>query len=130
LPRYHAALRRLLIAFDALDPALKPWFNFAPGFRTTIQKHIEMAEAILAQLPTRPRPDASRNKAAVSAAYDLLTSRGHPAPTTRGGRWEQLANILAGNRTVDLFDHLRRFKQTREKMQLEGKDILSRLRGP
>ena len=113
LLRYHAALRRLLIAFDSLDPALRPWFNLAPGFttRTAIEAEIAKAESILAQRSAPPRRDGSRNQAAAKAAYDLLTWRGHDATVTRGGRWEKLAKILAGDLTVDLFDHLRKFKQ-------------------
>ena len=34
------------------------------------------------------------------------------AAVTRGGKWAQLATILAGDRTVDLFDHLRKFKRS------------------
>ena len=113
LPRYHAALRRLLHAFDSLDAALKPWFNLAPGLptRTTIEKEIDKAESLMAQPSASPRRDGSRNKAAVAAAYDLLTWRGHTANVTRGGLWEKLAQILANDLTVDLFDHLRKFKQ-------------------
>ena len=132
LPRYHAALRRLLNAFDFLDPALKPWFNLAPGFttRTTIEAEIAKAESILAQPSAPPRRDGSRNKAAVAAAYDLLTWRGHNATVTRGGRWEKLAQILADDLTVDLFDHLRKFKQNPrmivEKVRLGNGRILYR----
>ena len=53
----------------------------------------------------------ARNKAAVAAAYDLLGWWGHKAVVTRGGKWEQLAKILTGDLTVDLFDHLREFKR-------------------
>lgn len=134
LLRYHAALRRLLIAFDSLDPALKPWFNLAAGFttRTAIEKEIANAESVLAQPSAPPRRDGSRNKAAVAAAYDLLTWRGLTATVTRGGIWEKLAKVLAANRTVDLFDHLRKFKQNRppaiEKIRLGSGDIRSRSR--
>ncbi len=97
---YHAALRRLRIAFNSLDPALKPWFNLAPRFttRTAIEKEIDKAESILAQPSAPPRRDGGRNKAAAKAAYNLLTWRGHTATVTRGGRWEKLAKILAGGR--------------------------------
>jgi hypothetical protein len=128
---YRAALRRLLIAFDSLDPALKPWFNLNPRSttRTTIEKEIEKADTIMAQPSAPPRRDGSRNKAAVAAAYDLLTSRGHNPTVTRNKKWEKLAKILAGNPTVDVFDHLRKFKQNREKIRLASADILSRLSG-
>jgi hypothetical protein len=77
LLRYHDALRRLLIAFNSLDPALKPWFNLAPGFttRTAIEKEIDKAGSILAQPSAPPRRDGGRNKAAAAAAYNLLTWR-------------------------------------------------------
>ena len=131
LLRYHAALRRLLIAFDSLDPALRPWFNLAPGFttRTAIEAEIAKAETILAQPSAPPR---RRNKAAAAAAYNLLTWRGHAATVTRGGRWEKLAKILAGDFTVDLFEHLRKFKQNPgliiEKVRLGNGRILYRSR--
>jgi hypothetical protein len=48
----------------------------------------------------------------VAAAYDLLQWWGHKAAVTRGGKWAQLAKILAGDQTVDLFDHLREFKRS------------------
>jgi hypothetical protein len=134
LLRYHAALRRLLIAFDSLDPALRPWFNLAPGFttRTAIEAEIGKAESILAQPSAPPRRDGSRNQAAAKAAYDLLTWRGHDATVTRRGRWEKLAKILAGDLTVDLFDHLRKFKQNPglsiEKVRLGDGRILYRSR--
>ena len=48
----------------------------------------------------------------MAAAYDLLEWWGHKAAVTRGGKWAQLAAILAGDPTVDLFDHLREFKRS------------------
>jgi hypothetical protein len=60
---------------------------------------------------------------AVAAAYDLLKWWGHKAPVTRGGKWEKLAKILAGDRDVDLFDHLREFKNS------PGPSV-EKLRGP
>jgi hypothetical protein len=48
----------------------------------------------------------------LAAAYDLLQWWGHKAAVRRGGKWAQLAKILAGDRTVDLFDHLREFKRS------------------
>jgi len=132
LLRYHAALRRLLIAFDALDPALRPWFSLTPGFttRTGIEVEIAKAESILAQPSAPPRRDGGRNRAAAAAAYDLVTWRGHTATVTRGGRWEKLAKTLANDLTVDLFDHLRKFKQNPgliiEKVRLESGEILYR----
>lgn len=110
---YNRALRQLLKAIDSLDPAIKPWFSLAHSGTTTtrIKAEIATTEAFLKQPPVPPRRDGSRNKAAVAAAYDLLTWRGHDATVTRGGRWEKLAKILAGDLTVDLFDHLRKFKQ-------------------
>jgi hypothetical protein len=134
LLRYHAALRRLLIAFDTLDSALKPWFNLPPRSttRNAIEAEIAKAESILAQPSAPPRRDGGRNKAAAAAAYDLLTWRGHAATVTRGGRWEKLAKILAGDLTVDLFDHLRKFKQNPalsiEKVRLGDGCILYRSR--
>ena len=47
----------------------------------------------------------------MAAAFDLLHCWGHKTAVTRGGKWAQLAKILAVDRTVDLFDHLREFKR-------------------
>jgi hypothetical protein len=58
-----------------------------------------------------PRRDASRNKLAVAAAHDLLNWWGERTVVSRTGKWAQLAKILAGDMTVDLFDHLREFKR-------------------
>jgi hypothetical protein len=115
--RYYAALREVLAAYRALDPAIRPWFSLAEtayvaGKPTVIDREIARAEAFLSRPSPRPRREASRNKAAVAAAYDLLRWWGRKAAVTRGGEWAELAKILAGNRTVDLFDHLRAFKRT------------------
>ena len=47
----------------------------------------------------------------MAVAYNLLGSWGHKAVVTRGGKWAQLAKVLTGDLTVDLFDHLREFKR-------------------
>jgi hypothetical protein len=117
LRRYLAALRRLRTAYSSLDPAIRPWFSLAEtayvaGKPTVIDREIARAETFLNRPSPPPRRDASRNKAAVAAAYDLLTWWGHKAAATRGGKWEQLAKILAGDLAVDLFDHLREFKRS------------------
>ena len=133
---YHAALRRLLRAFDSLDPAIKPWFSLAHSGTTTtrIKAEIATTEAFLKQPPVPPRRDGSRNKAAVAAAYDLLAWRGHNATVTRGGAWEELARILAGDLNIDLFEHLRKFKQSPrtivEKVRVDSEDILYRSARP
>lgn len=115
LRRYYAALRRLDIAYRTLDPAIRPWFSLAetayvPG-TTVIDREIAKAEAFLGRASPPPRRDASRNKAAVSMATDLLNWWGHKAPVTRSGKWARLAKILTGDLTIDLFDHLREFKR-------------------
>ena len=126
---YHRALRQLLRAIDSLDPAIKPWFSLAHSGTTTtrIKAEIATTEAFLKQPPAPPRRDGSRNKAAAAAAYDLLTWRGHNATVTRGGTWEELAQILAGDLTVDLFEHLRKFKQSPgtivEKVRVDSENI-------
>jgi hypothetical protein len=137
LLRYHAALRRLLRDFDSLDPAIKPWFSIAhPGYTTrkAIEAEIAKTKAFLDQPSAPPRRDSSRNKAAAAAAYDLLTWRGHNATVTRGGTWETLAKILAANLTVDLFEHLRKFKQSPgtivEKVRLGSERFLYRSARP
>ena len=117
LRRYCSALRRLRTAYRSLDPAIRPWFSLAEtayvaGKPTVIDREIANAEAFLNRPSPPPRRDASRNKAAVAAAYDLLEWWGRKAAVTRGGKWEQLAKILTGDLTVDLFDHLREFKRS------------------
>ena len=114
--RYCAALRRLRNAYHALDPAIRPWFSLAEtayvaGKPTVIDREIARAETFLNRPSPPPRRDASRNKAAVAAAYDLLGWWGHKATVTRGGKWAQVANILAGDKATDLLDHLREFKR-------------------
>ena len=116
LRRYSAALRRLRAAYYSLDPAIRPWFSLAEtayvaGKPTTIDREIARADVFLNRPSPPPRRDASWNKAAVAAANDLLEWWGYKAAVTRGGKWEQLAKILAADRTVDLFDHLREFKR-------------------
>jgi len=114
--RYCAALRRLRAAYNDLDPAIRPWFSLAEIAyivgETVIEREIARAEAFLDRPSPPPRRDASRNKTAVAAAYDLLQWWGHKAVVTRGGKWAQLAKILTGNQTVDLFDRLREFKRS------------------
>ena len=117
LKRYCAALQRLRNAYNSLDPAIRPWFSLAEkayvaGNATVIDREIARTEAFLERPSLPPRRDASRHKIAVAAAYDLLEWWGHKAAVTRGGKWAQLATILAGGRTVDLFDHLREFKRS------------------
>ena len=116
LKRYHAALRRLRNAYHSLDPAIRPWFSLAEtayisGKPTVIDREITIAEAFLAQPPVSPRRDASRNKVAVGVASHILDWWGRKASATRGGEWEKLAKILAGDLTIDLFDHLREVKR-------------------
>ena len=113
---YYAALRRVRAAFRAIDPAIRRWFSLAEiayvaGRPTVIDREIEIAEVFLARPSQRPRPDASRNKFAVAAAYDLLIWWNQRAVVTRSGKWAKLAKILTGDMTVDLFDHLREFRR-------------------
>jgi hypothetical protein len=115
LRRYRSALLQLRNAYCSLNPAIRPWFSLAevayvPGQATIIDREIAKTEAFLDHPSPPPRRHASRNKAAVAAAYDLLEWWGHKAAVTRGGKWAQLAKILAGERAVDFFDHLRAFK--------------------
>jgi hypothetical protein len=136
LRRYCAALRRLHIAYNSVHPAIRPWFTLAEtahvaGKPTVIDREIARVEAFLDRPSPPPRREASQNKAAVAAAYDLLGWWGHKPTVTRGGKWEQVAKVLAGNLAVDLFDHLREFKHspgpTVEKMR-GARSILYRTR--
>jgi hypothetical protein len=113
---YCASLRRLRNAYRSLDPAIRPWFSLAEtghvvGKPTVIDREIEIAEAFLVRPSPPPRRNASRNKIAVDAARDLLSWWGQKAVITRGGKWAELAKILTGDLTVDLFDHLRKLKR-------------------
>jgi hypothetical protein len=117
LKRYCATLQKLRNVYNSLDPAIRRWFSLAEtayvaGNTTVIDREIARAESFLNRPSLPPRRDASRHKIAVAAAYDLLEWWGHKAAVTRGGKWAQLATILAGDRTVDLFDHLREFKRS------------------
>jgi hypothetical protein len=49
----------------------------------------------------------------VRVAHELLVWWNHEVPVTRGGKWEQLAKIVAGGLNVDFFEHLREFKRSR-----------------
>jgi hypothetical protein len=116
--RYYGALRRLRSAYHSLDPAIRPWFSLAEtayvvGKPTIIDREIATAELFLDRPSPPPRPDAARNKRAVTAAYHLLAWWGHKIGVTRGGKWAQLAKILIGDPTIDLFEHLREFNRQR-----------------
>jgi hypothetical protein len=83
-------------AYNSIDPAIKPWFSlveiaYIPGKATVIDREIAKAETFLNRPSPPPRRDASRNKAAVAAAFDLLGwwgTQGYRHP-----RWE----VGAGN---------------------------------
>jgi hypothetical protein len=114
LKRYDAALRRLLAAFKSLDPAIKPWFSYAdPNYEAVqgIEAEINKVEEFLKRPSATPSPSANWNQAAVAAAHTLLTWRKQNAAITRGGKWEKLAKILAGDQNTGLFDHLRKFRK-------------------
>jgi hypothetical protein len=104
LESYLAALQRVKIAYGALDPAIRPWFSLP---QANIDREIVTATEFLARPSRRSgASDASRNKAAVKAARDLLGWWNHKVTCTRGGEWAQMAAILAGNENLDLFDHM------------------------
>jgi hypothetical protein len=117
LRRYFAALQRLRTAYSNLDPAIRPWFSLAESAHVTEQptvldREIAKAEAFLDRPSPPPRREASRNKAAVAAACDLLKWWGHKIAVTRNGKWAQLSKILVGDQAIDLFDHLRAYKSS------------------
>jgi hypothetical protein len=95
----------------------RPWFSLAApgsvsGTKTVVDGEIAKAEMFVKRPSPPPRPHAERNKAAVAAAYHLLKWSGHKTAATRGGKWEQLARILLRDPTLDLFYHLREFKES------------------
>jgi hypothetical protein len=85
---------------------------YVAGKLPMIDREIAKAEAFLNRPSPPPRRDASRAKAAVAAAYDLLKWWGHKVPVTRGKKWAQLAAILLGDEDLDLFDHMCAFKRS------------------
>ncbi len=114
--RYRAALVRLRVAYYVLDPAIRPWFSLAEtayiaGKPTVIDREIGRADVFLARPSLAPRRDASRNKYAVAGARDLLNWWGHGARISRRGKWMRLAQILVGDLSLDVFDHLREFRR-------------------
>jgi hypothetical protein len=110
--RYRAALVRLRVAYYGLDPAIRLWFSLAEtayiaGKPTIIDREIVKADVFLARPSPPPRRDASRNEYAVARARDLLNWWGYEAKISRSGKWMRLAQILIGDLSLDLFDHLR-----------------------
>jgi hypothetical protein len=104
LQSYLAALRRVKIAYGALDPVIRPWFSLP---QADIDREIVIAADFLARPSRRSgASDASRNKAAVRVARDVLGWWNHKVTCTRGGEWAQLSAILAGDQDLDLFDHM------------------------
>ena len=63
----------------------------------------------------------------LSGGLAVRRTRGHNPTVTREGTWEELAQILAGDRTVGLFEHLRKFKQNPgtivEKVRVDSEGI-------
>jgi hypothetical protein len=86
--RYANALRNLRAAFQNLHKDIRPWFSIAEfstkvGEPTHIDREIAKAEDFLESSPT---PRADRHKAAVAAAYDLLSSWGYKQRVAGSGR--------------------------------------------
>ncbi len=107
LRRYVKWLQHGRAVHSKFDPAGKPRFAETPAF---IDSQLVKAEACAAVKHSgRPKRDAFNAKAAVEAAYHLLVWRGHKASKTRGGRWEKLAQALAGDRRAKVFEHIRKF---------------------
>jgi hypothetical protein len=55
-----------------------------------------------------PKRDAYRQKIAVVEAEGLLINFDYRVPLTRGGDWHKLSAIFYGDRSADLFNHMRR----------------------
>lgn len=114
LRSYANKLRQLRVAYQKLGP-YRPWFSLSEiagvaGARTHIDRQIALAEEFLNQASSSSR--AIQHKAAVRAANDLLEWWDHKATATRHGKWAQLAGILAGDESVDLFDIMRAYKRS------------------
>jgi hypothetical protein len=106
LQNYLAALKREQATYERLG-AGRPWFSPNPH----LDRNVAMIESML-NSPSRPSggSDASRKKAAVAEAHDLLKWWDRKVSRTRNGAWDQLATIFYGEQSVYLFDHLRGFK--------------------
>jgi hypothetical protein len=123
LQSYYAALRRVKIAYFALDPMIRRWFSLP---QADIDREIVIAADFLAQPSRRSgASDASRNKAAVKAARDLLGWWNHKVTCTRGGEWAQLSAILAGDQDLDLFDHMCALKRSPAPILMKVRDAKS-----
>jgi hypothetical protein len=106
LERYLRDLRRARASHRALDPSLAPFFSPQAN-----NHEIAIAEALVAApSPPLAQDRTHRYRAAAEAAYKLLLWWDHKAVVTRGGEWEQLAAIMAGDPGRDMFDHLRACK--------------------
>jgi hypothetical protein len=106
LRNYLAALKREQAAYKRLGP-LRPWFSPNLDF----DRNVAMIEAML-ERSSRPSggSDANRKKAAVREAHDVLKLWDRKVGRTRNGVWVQLATILYGEQSIDLFHHVRAFK--------------------
>jgi len=113
IQRYRNALMEVRAAYGAFDSSIVRWFSLAElasieGIPTVIDREIEKADHLIKPSP-RPKRDAVRAKAAVRAAYSLLVKWGHQPAVTRGGKWEKLAQILAGG-PIYVFEHMRTYR--------------------
>jgi hypothetical protein len=120
LQSYLAALRRVKIAYGALDPVIHPWFSLP---QADIDREVVIATDFLARpSPRSGASDASRNKAAVRVARDLLGWWDRKVTCTRGGEWAQLAAILAGDQDLDLFNHMCALKRSPAPILMKVRD--------
>jgi hypothetical protein len=105
LRQLKSALHRARIARDRLPSGLEQ------GAFAELENYEALCAEWLAMLPSG-KPKRSNNKGVLATvmARELLVVHEYPLSTTREGRWHELAAILYGNRSADLFRYCRDLK--------------------
>jgi hypothetical protein len=113
--KHRVAVRRLIDALlkvrSAVETAAKLDAFYSVFDVDSLDAEIARCEERLAQ-PKQPKQrQADNQKAAVKAAYLLISKYGDPKQLrlTRGNIWYQLAAIIYGNPKIDLFNHMRTY---------------------
>ena len=97
-------LRRAKTAYISLSK-----HDHIPDVKIDFDGLIERYKKWLAQQSVAPRHRTSiKQQKSVWEARVLMWQWGHPARTTRNGKWCRLAAILYGDEEIDMFNHVRR----------------------
>jgi hypothetical protein len=103
---YHAALERALAVSKARasdgGALVMPIARLEHAVKFAAEWRAKFSRAL-------PR-GAIAERQATALARHLLWQWDRPAPKTRGGPWHELAAILLGDHSADLFRHLRAFR--------------------